>query len=68
MKPFYLSHKFWVLVSSLVALAGAVISGEASVSEVINQAVVLILGYLGIYVADKKVNNRKPIDKEESGQ
>lgn len=58
MHPFYKSHKFWVMVSGAVSLIGAVMAGEATVAEVVNQFIALILGYCGIRVAETKVNKQ----------
>lgn len=56
--PWFKSHKFWVMISSVIALVGTVISGEATVGQVLYPAITLILGYMGINVIDKKTTNK----------
>ncbi len=55
MHPFYKSHKFWVVVTGAVSLIASVVTGEATVPEVVNQFITLILGYCGIRVVESKV-------------
>lgn len=58
MKPFYKSEKFWIFIVSIVGLILSVITNEQSVTQAYNQAVVLILGYMGIQTANKKFPNK----------
>jgi hypothetical protein len=55
MHPFYKSHKFWTVVSALLALVVSVITGEATVTQITGPAIALILGYFGIRVVEAQV-------------
>lgn len=59
MNPWYKSSKFWTMASGVFLLVGSVLSGEATVSQVVYPAIVLILGYFGIRIAESSIKGEK---------
>lgn len=55
MNPWYKSHKFWATIAGEIALITTVLSGEATVTQIVTPAVMLLLGYFGIRVAEYQV-------------
>ena len=52
MNVWYNSHKFWAMVAAQILLISTVLSGEATVQQIVTPAITLLLGYFGIRVAE----------------
>jgi len=58
MNPWYKSHKFWGTAIAELLLIVSVMTGKATMPEIIAPAITLLLGYFGIRVAETAV--KKP--------